>query len=254
MIEVKNLIIGYGGKCIANPLDIRFLPGELTVIIGPNGSGKSTLIRTILGLQDKLGGAIIIDGENADTLKPKRRAQRMAYMAQSRSTPSITSRRMVLHGRFPYLGYPRRYRDVDHIIARRAMERTGAAELAERYLPELSGGQRQKVYLAMALAQDTQTLFMDEPTTYLDAEHQLQVMHMARLLAEEGKSVVMVLHDLCLAMRCADRILLLSDGIAADGSPDEVYSTGLIDKVFNIKLCRIMTDRGWQYYYESSGG
>lgn len=254
MIEVKDLSVGYGGKCILSALNIRFMPGELTVIIGPNGSGKSTLIRTILGLQTKLGGEILIDGENSDSVKPKLRAQRMSYMAQSRSTPNISSRSMVLHGRFPYLGYPRRYRAEDHMIARRAMERAGVSELAERYLPELSGGQRQKVYLAMALAQDTQTLFMDEPTTYLDAEHQLHVMHMARKLAEDGRAVVMVLHDLCMAMRSADRVLLLDGGIAADGSPDEVYSTELIDRIFNIKLRRIMTDGGWQYYYESNGG
>ena len=254
MIEVKDLSVGYGGKCILSALNIRFMPGELTVIIGPNGSGKSTLIRTILGLQTKLGGEILIDGENADGIKPKLRAQRMSYMAQARSTPNISSRSMVLHGRFPYLGYPRRYRAEDHMIARRAMERAGATELAERYLPELSGGQRQKVYLAMALAQDTQTLFMDEPTTYLDAEHQLHVMHMARKLAVDGRAVVMVLHDLCMAMRSTDRVLLLDGGIAADGSPDMVYSTGLIDRIFNIKLRRIMTDGGWQYYYESNGG
>lgn len=254
MIEVKDLSVGYGGKCILSALNIRFMPGELTVIIGPNGSGKSTLIRTILGLQTKLGGEILIDGENSDGVKPKLRAQRMSYMAQSRSTPNISSRSMVLHGRFPYLGYPRRYRAEDHMIARRAMERAGASKLAERYLPELSGGQRQKVYLAMALAQDTQTLFMDEPTTYLDAEHQLHVMYMARKLAEDGRAVVMVLHDLCMAMRSADRVLLLDGGIAADGSPDEVYSTELIDRIFNIKLRRIMTDEGWQYYYESNGG
>ncbi len=252
MIELRDLSAGYGRDTILHHINVSFRPGELTVILGPNGSGKSTLIRTVLGLQEKLSGSILIDGEDSASLSPGAIARKMSYMAQSRPTPNITAKKMVLHGRFPYLSYPRRYRREDHDAARSAMERADCAELSDRNLPELSGGQRQKVYLAMALCQNTETVFMDEPTTYLDVEHQLGVMNTARMLADEGKAVVLVLHDLCLAMSCADRVLLLNGGgIVSDGTPEEVFSSGLIDSVFNIKFRRVRTDTGTHYYYES---
>ena len=251
MIEVKNLSVGYGRERVLENVSLDFRPGELTVLLGPNGSGKSTLIRTVLGLQEKLSGEILIDGQPAETLSPGASARKMSYMAQSRPTPSISARKMVLHGRFPYLSFPRRYRKEDHEAARNAMERTGALPLAEKLLTQLSGGQKQKVYLAMTLAQDTQTIFMDEPTTYLDVEHQLSVMETARTLADEGRAVVLVLHDLCMALRCADRVLLLEKGrLAYDGDVEGLYASALVDKVFNIRLRRIGTDRGWHYYYE----
>ena len=130
----------------------------------------------------------------------------------------------------------------------------GAEDVADRLLTQLSGGQRQKVYLAMALAQDTQTILMDEPTTYLDVRHQLEVMDMARQLAGQGKAVVLVLHDLCLAMRCADRIAVLSDGcILRSGAPEEVYDSGVLDQVMGVRLCRAETGDGWQYYCRPLG-
>ena len=135
-------------------------------------------------------------------------------------------------------------------MVQKALEWVGAAELASRPLAELSGGQRQKVYLAMALAQDAPTILMDEPTTFLDIGHQLEVMALARRLAQDGRSVVMVLHDLCLAMRWADDIALLSGGrLAAHGTAEQVYASGELDRTFGIALRRMETDSGWQYYY-----
>lgn len=252
MIELKNVSAGYGKHAVLHDISVSFRPGELTVLLGPNGSGKSTLIRTVLALQDRLSGQITVDGEDSSTMSNGALARKMTYMAQSRPTPNITARKMVLHGRFPYLSYPRKYRREDYDAARRAMDRADCIDLSERSLPELSGGQRQKVYLAMALCQDTKTVFMDEPTTYLDVEHQLGVMKTARMMADEGKAVVLVLHDLCLAMSCADRILLLNDGsLLCDGTPEEVYASGMIDRVFNIAFRRIETDTGMHYYYEN---
>ena len=136
-------------------------------------------------------------------------------------------------------------------FAAKAMEWVGAQELEERHLPQLSGGERQKVYLAMALAQDTETIFMDEPTTYLDVRHQLEVMEMAQKLAAEGKAVVAVLHDLCLALHSAHRIGVLAQGrLQALDTPDAVFRSGILDRVFGVSLGRTQTEQGWQYYYD----
>ena len=165
--------------------------------------------------------------------------------------PSITAGRMVLHGRFPYLSYPRRYRREDHEAVRPAMEWVGAADLAECMMETLSGGQRQKVYLAMVLAQNADTIFMDEPTTYMDVRHQLEVREVARRLAEQGKAVVLVLHDLNLAMRLADVAVVMKEGrLLQTGTPEEIFAGGILDRAFEVKVQRVQTSGGWQYYWE----
>ena len=157
---------------------------------------------------------------------------------------------MVLHGRFPHLGYPRRYGAGDLRIAQEALEAADAGDLADRPLPELSGGQRQKVYLAMALAQDTQTILMDEPTTYLDVSCQLEVMALSRRLAEEGRAVVMVLHDLTLALRYAHRAALLGGGhVVQTATPEELYAGEALERVMGVRLGRVETEEGWRYFY-----
>lgn len=250
MIELKNLSAGYGGRDVLHNVTLDFRPGRVLVLLGPNGCGKSTLLRTALGLNPKSGGEVLVDGVPLESLSPRERALRAAYLSQSRSTPNITAYKMVLHGRFPHLSYPRRYRKEDYEAADRALNWADAADVARRPMGELSGGQRQKVYLAMALAQEAPTLLMDEPTTFLDVGHQLEVMAAARRLAQEGRAVVMVLHDLPLAMRGADDMALLSDGrLAAHGTVEEVYASGKIDEVFGVALRRVETESGWQYYY-----
>lgn len=135
-------------------------------------------------------------------------------------------------------------------MARRALEWAGAAELEEEFLPALSGGQRQRVYLAMALAQDTEMILMDEPTAFLDVRRQLEVMATARRLASEGRGVVLVLHDLCLALRGADEAAVLSRGrLAVVGTPEEIYQSGVLDEAFGVTLRRFRTESGWQYYF-----
>lgn len=251
MIELKNLAAGYRERRVLEQVTLEFRPGEVTALIGPNGSGKSTLIRTVLGLLPKLEGDILLGGKPMDAFSPRERARQMAYLAQFRAVPNITVKRMVLHGRFPYLGYPRRYRPEDHEIVEEAMKRAGVEGLAQHPLSELSGGQRQRVYLAMALAQDTPYLFFDEPTTYLDVGRQLEVMQTARKLAREGKAVVMALHDLPLALRGADRIVVLDEGrVRFSGTPEQLYQSGVIPGVFGVKVCRVETDSGFRYYYE----
>ncbi len=251
MIELKNVSAGYGGHDVLHGMTLAFPPGRVLALLGPNGCGKSTLLRTVLGLTPKSGGEILLDGAPLESLSPRQRALKAAYLPQSRPAPNITARRMVLHGRFPHLSYPRCYRQEDNQAVSRALAWADASDLANRPMGELSGGQRQKVYLAMALAQDAPTLLMDEPTTFLDVGHQLEVTAMARRLAEEGRAVVMVLHDLPLALRWADDIALLSVGrLAAYGTAEEVYASGRLDRVFGVALRRVETESGWQYYYD----
>lgn len=250
MIQLKNLYAGYPGRPVLEGVSLDFRPGEILAILGPNGCGKSTLLRTANGLLAKSGGEVLLDGVPLERLSAKEVAQKVAYLPQSRSVANITAGRMVLHGRFPYLSYPRRYRREDHEMVKQALEWAGAAELASRPLPELSGGQRQKVYLAMALAQDTSTILMDEPTTYLDISCQLEVMTLARRLAEEGRAVVMVLHDLTLALRYAHRAVLLCEGrVRQLGTPEELFESRALEEVMGAALGRVETEEGWRYFY-----
>ena len=250
MIQLKNLYAGYPGRPVLEDVTLDFRPGEVFAILGPNGCGKSTLLRASNGLLARTGGEILVDGRPIEDLSAKEIAQKAAYLPQSRSVPNITAGRMVLHGRFPYLSYPRRYGQKDHEMVRKALEWVGASDLASRPLPELSGGQRQKVYLAMALAQDTPTVLMDEPTTYLDISCQLEVMALARRLAEEGRAVVMVLHDLSLALRYAHRAALLCGGrVCQTGAPEELFEGCALEKVMGASLGRVETAEGWRYYY-----
>lgn len=250
MIEVKDLYVGYDGKPILRDITLCFPRGKVTVLIGPNGCGKSTLLRTVLALMPKLGGQIFYDGVNADTITGRQIARQAAFLSQSRNVPDIIVNRMVLHGRFAHLSFPRQYRPQDKAIAREALRLADAADLEDRFVQRLSGGQRQKVYLAMALAQKTETIFMDEPTTFMDIRHQLDVMHIAHCLAQEGKAVVMVLHDLCLAMRAADYLVVLAQGkIQMAAAPQEVFAAGVISRVFGVSLSYTQTPRGRRYYY-----
>ena len=250
MIELRNLSAGYGREAVLRGVSMELTPGKVLALLGPNGCGKSTLLKTILGLLPRLGGEILADGTPTDEITPRQLAQKVTYLAQSRNTPNISARRMVLHGRFPYLSYPRRYRREDYEMVEKALQWADAAAFADRSMEELSGGQRQKVYLAMALAQDTQTILMDEPTTFLDVAHQLEVMATARRLAGEGRAVLLVLHDLCLALRWADEAAVLAGGgLRFRGTAGETFESGVLEQAFGVRLARVATEDGWQYYY-----
>ncbi|MCI9473738.1 MAG: ABC transporter ATP-binding protein [Flavonifractor sp.] len=251
MIALKDLTVGYHGEALLSQVNLEFPQGQVTVLLGPNGCGKSTLLRTVLGLLPPLGGEIFYDGEPISSLSGGAVARKAAYMAQNHTVPSIVAQRMVLHGRFPYLSFPRKYRKEDHEAVRRALETAGGLDLSNRPMQELSGGQRQKVYLAMALAQETGTILMDEPTTWLDIRHQLEVMATARALAESGRAVGLVSHDLCLALRTADRVAVLAQGgLQLAAPPEEAFASGVLDLAFGVRVRRVETPTGWQYYCE----
>lgn len=252
MLELRHVHSVYGGITALSDVSLRFEPGEVLVLIGLNGSGKSTLLRTALGLQPKTSGEILLDGLALEKLSPRQIAQKVSYLPQVRNIPDITVRRLVMHGRFPFMSYPRRYTEQDHVIVSRAMELAGISDLEDRPLKSLSGGQRQKAYIAMTLAQECETVLLDEPTTYLDIRHQLRLAELAGNLASSGKAVVLVLHELPLAFRAADRLALLDCGkLIALETPDQLFAAPVLSETFGVALQRIKADDGWQYYYSS---
>ena len=238
MIEIKALRSGYRGVEVLHGIDLRMESGRVYGIVGPNGCGKSTLLKTIAGLCPVLSGEVRLNGRSLEGLAPAETAKQVAYLPQGRSVPAITAGRLVLHGRFPYLSYPRRYRQKDFEIARNALKWAGAEEFAEKNLSQLSGGQRQRVYIAMTLAQETGAILMDEPTTYLDINSKFEVQHLADRQARRGKTVVLVLPD--------HEVILLADGrVRAVGAPEEVCSG--IGECFGVAI-RQAADRGERHY------
>ena len=252
MLEIRNLTVGYTGKPVLQDVSLTIPDGKVTVLLGPNGCGKTTLLKSLCGILSPKSGEILLDGLDLRTLPRRALAQKVAYLAQCRQVPDITVQRLVLHGRFPYLGYPRRYQKIDFEIARNAMEQMGILDLADTLMDRLSGGQRQKVYIAMALAQDTPVILLDEPTTYLDITHQIQILEHAKALAQQGKTVLMIIHDLPSAFQTADKLILLDGGtVAAEGTPEEMFSSGKVEELFQVTLGRVQTEIGWRYYCQA---
>ena len=251
MIQLKNVCAGYDGEEVLHNINLQVHPGKVTILVGPNGCGKSTLLKSIVRLNPHSAGEIIVNGENIDSYTSATLAQQVAFLPQSRNVPDIPALRMVLHGRFPYLTYPRRYKEADFAKAREALRWVGMEQHEDTNVNHLSGGNQQKIYIAMALAQDTPIVLMDEPTTYLDISYQMRLMRQARELADHGKAVVLVLHDLVMALKTADYVAVLSDGnLVTYGTPEEIYEQKVLDKVFGVRVCRVHTENGWQYYHE----
>ena len=249
MVEIHGLRAGYGAKTVLRDVSLTAQAGQITVILGPNGCGKSTLLKTICGILPATSGQVLLDGQDLLTLPANRLAQTAAYLAQNRQVPDITVGRLVLHGRFPYLSYPRRYRQEDYLAARQVMEKMGILDLAEQPLSRLSGGQQQKAYIAMALAQDTDIVLLDEPTTYLDVSHQLQMLRQARALAQAGKHVVMVIHDLSHALATAHRVVLMNAGrVVLEGTPEQIFEAGALEDTFGVRVARTQIQGKWHYF------
>lgn len=247
MIELNVKTAGYPKKNVLHNISVCFERGKLTCIIGPNGCGKSTLLKTILGIIPHVEGEISIDCEALFSLKRKEIAKRIAYLAQGKSVPDMTVEQMVLHGRFPHLSYPRRYSGKDRNIAYEAMKRVGISSLAKQTVSSLSGGMRQNAYIAMALAQDTDYIILDEPTTYLDISNQVELMKILRELADGGKGIVAVMHDLPIAFAFADNVVVMKGGnIVSEGAPQGIAGSGIIKDIFGIQL-HYEND---EYYYD----
>lgn len=248
MIELRNLTAGYGGVPVIRGFSADFALGEVVGIVGPNGAGKSTLLKAIRGMIPSMGGEIRMDGEDAAGMSRGEMARRAAYLPQARRCPDMTVGQTVLHGRFPHLRYPGTYRETDRAMARAAMEKMGIWSLAAQPLSTLSGGMRQKVYIAMALAQDTPYILLDEPTVHLDITYQLALMRMMRTLAREGRGIVAVMHDLPMAMTFSDKILVMREGEAVCmGRSKEICGGDVIPQIFGVTVdC---SPDGTQYRY-----
>lgn len=236
MIELKNLNCGYGKKQVVFDINETIRDGEITSIVGPNGCGKSTLLETAAGLMEPLSGTVLMDGADIHKMKPKKRAELISVLSQQKSAGMLTVRALVFHGRFPYLGYPRKYTKNDYEIVEKAMKTAGVYDIADQSMSALSGGQQQKAYIAMILAQDTDVVFLDEPVTFLDINYQLELMEMIKNMKKQGKTVVMIIHDLNLAMCCSDRIIAMKDGrVVCSGEPEKIYDSGVFEDIFGIK-------------------
>ena len=248
MIELHHVTAGYGKQTVLHDMSLTIEKGSLTSIIGVNGCGKSTTLKAILGMIPLQGGKIMLDGENMSQLSRNAIARKIAYLSQGRNTPDMTVEQIVLHGRFPHLSYPRRYTGRDRAIAHNAMEQMGIADLARKPLSALSGGMRQNTYIAMALAQDTDYVLLDEPTTYLDIAHQLELMKTLRKLASDGKGILAVTHDIQMAFTFSDRIILLDKGtVLGSDVPREICRQLLLEQTMGVSLC--CTDTGYSYRY-----
>lgn len=237
MIECKNISFAYPGqKRLFDGLNVSFLPHRVTVILGPNGCGKSTLLKLSNRLLKPDGGEILLDGVNVQTMKRKALAKRITLLEQSHTLPAITVKDLVSYGRYPYQNWRKGMDEEDRRCVDEAMRMTDTVQFRDKDLHHLSGGQCQRVYLAMALAQNTDLLLLDEPTSALDIHVCFEIMDLVSGLKQAGKTVVMVLHDLSLALQYADHILLLQEGrFVASGTPDQLIRDGSLDRVFDVQ-------------------
>ncbi len=255
MIELHHVTAGYGDKPVLHDITAAFQSGELTVIIGPNGSGKSTLAALCMGLVRPMEGKVRWNGRDLQSIPVKERAVTAGLLSQEHPVPSLSVRRLVMHGRFSQVPWPRTYADDDKVLADRALERAGIMDLADCSVAELSGGQRQKAYLAMLLNQDPEMMFFDEPATFLDLPSQKHLEMTMRSLAREGHGVIAVVHDLNTALKLADRILVMEKGqIRFGGTPEQLLASAIPQEVFGARIVPVMVEGTTEYIVKEASG
>jgi iron complex transport system ATP-binding protein len=239
-----RLTLAYDGRTVAEDLAVAIPDRSFTVIVGPNACGKTTLLRALARLLKPRRGMVYLDGEVITSMPAKHVARRLGLLPQSSIAPDgITVSDLVSRGRYPHQRLLRQWSREDAAVVERSMAATGVDELADRLVDELSGGQRQRVWLAMALAQETELLLLDEPTTFLDISHQIDILDLcAGLHAEQGRTLVAVLHDLNHAARYGTHLIAMRDGaVVATGSPEEVVTAERVEEIFDLP-CRVMPD------------
>ncbi|MGS2586283.1 ABC transporter ATP-binding protein [Streptomyces hebeiensis] len=235
-LAARGVTVGYGGRAVIDDLDVAIPPGVITTIIGPNGCGKSTLLRTLTRLLKPALGTVVLDGEDIAGLRTRDVAKKLGLLPQAPVAPEgLTVADLVARGRHPHQSWLRQWSSDDAEVVARALAMTGVSELADRPVDSLSGGQRQRVWISMTLAQGTDLLLLDEPTTYLDLAHAIDVLDLVDDLHESGCTVVMVLHDLNLATRYSDNLVVMREGsILAQGHPRDVITAELLYEAFGL--------------------
>ncbi|MFD4293309.1 ABC transporter ATP-binding protein [Rhodococcus sp. NPDC058532] len=265
-LAAENLVVGYGDRVIIDGLDLDIPTGLVTTIIGPNGCGKSTLLRTLGRLLKPKSGRVLLDGKAISSMRTKDVARTLGLLPQAPVAPEgLTVADLVSRGRHPHQSWLRQWSSDDEGEVAKSLALTGVSDLADRAIDELSGGQRQRAWISMALAQGTDILLLDEPTTYLDLAHSVEVLDLVdRLHSELGRTVVMVLHDLNLAIRYSDRLVVMTKGsVVAAGAPGEIITPDLLLEVFGLEARVIddpVSDRplivpvGARHVYGTAGG
>lgn len=244
ILEAKDLAVSYSGVSIFDRLNLEIPEGKITVFIGSNGCGKSTLLRSLARLLKPAQGEIYLDGLNISNMPAKSLAKQLALLPQGPIAPEgLTVLQLVKQGRYPYQSWLQQWSKADEQAVQAAIQATGMEDLTERSVDSLSGGQRQRAWIAMTLAQQTDTILLDEPTTYLDLTHQIDVLDLLHELNErDGRTIVMVLHDINLACRYADHIVAIQDGaVYSQGDPSDVITPETIESVFRLK-CQVLPD------------
>ncbi|MEU6995086.1 ABC transporter ATP-binding protein [Streptomyces sp. NPDC046465] len=236
-LAARGVSVGYGSRTVIDGLDVAIPSGVITTIIGPNGCGKSTLLRTLTRLLKPVKGSVVLDGEDIDKLKTRDVAKKLGLLPQAPVAPEgLTVADLVARGRHPHQSWLRQWSSDDAGVVERALAMTGVSDLADRPVDSLSGGQRQRVWISMTLAQGTDLLLLDEPTTYLDLAHAIDVLDLVDDLHESGNTVVMVLHDLNLATRYSDNLVVMKAGsILAQGHPRDVITADLLYEAFGLR-------------------
>ena len=238
ILQTKNLTVGYRDHKVIENIDLSIEQGKVYSIIGPNGCGKTTLIRTISRSIKPSDGTVLLDGQNIFKMSTRLVAQKVGILSQNNSTMSdITVRTLVQYGRFAHKKWWRGGSDEDTAIVDWALEKTGMTNYSNRRINSLSGGERQRAWIAMSVAQKPEILLLDEPTTYLDISHQLEIMDLvAKLNREEGITIVMVLHDINHAARYSDELIVLNDHhICRQGDPWSILKSDVLQSVFRVE-------------------
>jgi iron complex transport system ATP-binding protein len=236
-LATRRLDLGYGDTTAVRGLDLRLPPGQVTAIVGPNGCGKSTLLGALARVHRPQAGAVLLDGRDLASLRPREAARRIGLLPQQAEAPDgLTVRDLVRYGRHPHQGLLRQWSPDDAVAVDRALVAADLLDLAERPLDTLSGGQRQRAWIAMVVAQETGVVLLDEPTSALDLGHQLEVLELVQGLAAEGRTVVLVLHDLSTACRHADHLVAMRAGrVVAEGPPAVVVTPELVRDLYGVE-------------------
>ncbi|MDR6437716.1 iron complex transport system ATP-binding protein [Paenarthrobacter nicotinovorans] len=242
-LRAEQVSLGYAGRTVSEFLDVRIPDGEFTVIVGPNACGKSTLLRALSRLLEPSTGSVLLDGKSISSYGAKEVARRLGLLPQTSIAPDgITVADLVARGRYPHQKLLRQWSETDEAAVVAALEATNVTSLSGRLVDELSGGQRQRVWVAMVLAQQTPLLLLDEPTTFLDIAHQIELLELFRRLNNQGTTLVAVLHDLNHACRYATHLIAMKDGaVIAEGRPADVISAELVEHVFGLP-CMVIDD------------